>query len=87
MLTAGKAKRVLAQPVFYLVPQRCGTQRTFHRFIKDASIAHALQPQAVNHVFINRLRKGIRALEHHADPPSQRRNVDLRSRDALAVKL
>ncbi len=68
------------------MPQRGGARRALHRFIQQAPVAHALQPQAVHHVFMNRFRERVRPLEHHAHPPPQR-HVDLRTGDRRAVQL
>ncbi len=86
LLTARQRQRILPQLIFHFAPQRRRPQRALAGLIQHATIAHALQTQTVNHILIDRLGERIRALEHHADAPPQRRQILVRLHHRVAIE-
>ena len=76
MLAAGKPHRQIIEAVLDLIPERRALERFFNGGVQRAAIVHALDTQAIGHVFIHRLRERIGLLKDHADPAAEIGDID-----------
>ena len=86
LLTAGKRQRALVQVVFDFIPDGRLLQAFFDALIDKVFWLLFAKPQTVCHVVIDRKRKRIRLLEHHADLFAQIDDIDVWRIDVLIFK-
>src|SRR5690606_40774735 len=67
LLSARQTEPTRVEPVLHLVPKGRTTQGPFDDHVDAALVADALPPTAVADVLVDRFRKRVRLLEHHAD--------------------
>ncbi len=75
------------QAVLDLIPQCRTLERPLHGLIENTLLVDALDPQAIDHVFIDGLRERVGLLEHHAYATAQLRNVFALTVDVIAVEV
>src|ERR1700683_161433 len=76
LLSAGKAERAGVETITDFFPQSGPAKTALHRFVQARLVIDALEPEAVDNIFVDRLRKGIRLLEDHAHPLAQLDDID-----------
>jgi hypothetical protein len=73
------------QPIFHFAPERRPHQASLHDLIQLPLFGDAVDPGAIRDVVVDRLREGVRPLEHHPDPLPQVHHVHLAAVDVDAV--
>src|SRR5687767_2737560 len=67
LLPTRQRQSALAQPIFHLVPQRCAPERPLYNLVELGPAAKAIDARTIRNVVVDRLWKGVRPLEHHAN--------------------
>jgi hypothetical protein len=83
LLTARQGQRARLQPILDLVPEGGAVQRALDALVEV--LLHAQRLGREGDVVVDRLRKRVRALEHHADPPPHLDRIDIAAVDVRAV--
>ena len=77
LLAAGNAHARLLEIVLHFVPERGHAERFLEPLVEDAAVAHAVQAQADEDIFLDRHgRERIRFLKDHADAAADHRRID-----------
>ena len=87
LLTSGKIKGQVTQPVFYLVPQGGTLERGFHLVVQGTLVVITTHAQAIGNIFINRLGERIRLLKHHANTHAYLNRVHIRVQQIGVVRV
>src|SRR5690606_19097927 len=87
LLAAGEGDAAGVEAVLHFIPESSLTERTLHAFIEVRPLRPALNAKAVDDVFVDRLRTGVRLLEDHADPLAEFDRVDIWPVNVGAVNL
>ena len=66
LLPSGQAQGGIVEPVFYLFPESRLFQAGLHPVTQKTPVFHAVDPQAIGHIFKNRFGEGVGFLKDHA---------------------
>ncbi|QTK79743.1 hypothetical protein AT6N2_C2084 [Agrobacterium tumefaciens] len=87
LLTAGKARAGLMQTVLHLVPETGSLEALLNDQVHIRLVAgEPVDPRAVGNVFVDRLREGVRLLEHHTDAGAQFHHIDRLVIDIVGIE-
>ncbi|MOA01928.1 hypothetical protein D3C78_1213550 [compost metagenome] len=87
LLTAGKAGAGLQQAILHFVPETRLLQAVLDDLVHIRLVAgKAVDTRAIGDVLVDRLREGVRLLEHHADAGAQFHDVDRLIVDIVGIE-
>src|SRR5574343_140104 len=87
LLTAGEVGRQVVQAILHFFPEGATLQGMFNLVVEHALVVFATHTQTVGDVFVDRLREGVRLLEHHADAHAHFDRIDFRRQQVGVVRV
>ena len=87
-MPAGQGRAGIRQSILYLVPKAGAAQRFFDDGIHIClGCGKAVDARAISDIFVDRLGKWIRLLEHHADAGAQLHDIHCVTVNVFAVQI